>query len=76
MERWVNLTESWDPRIARMAGAIKPNSRVLDLGCGIQKLREYLPAGCSYTPCDVTQRTPDTIVCDFNQGELPPPRLL
>ena len=71
-KRWSKLKNSWDDRIVVMARFIKPNSSVLDLGCGVLALKKYLPQDCSYQPCDVVSRDETTIVCDFNKNEFPP----
>jgi hypothetical protein len=73
-KRWLDdssLDESWDERSRLMARSIGPGSRVVDLGAGAQALRSGLPAGCTYVPIDVVQRTSDTIVCDLNRDDLP-----
>jgi hypothetical protein len=57
---------------ARIAARwVGPGSRVLDLGCGEQVLRDLLPANCIYVPADLQARTPDTIVVDLNLGQFP-----
>ncbi len=55
-----------------MAAAYVPaGARVLDLGCGAMILERYLPAGCTYQPCDMVAHDDRTLVCDFNAGEFP-----
>lgn len=44
-------------------------SSVVDLGCGQMWLREYLPAGVSYTCCDYVDRGGD-LIADFNKGQF------
>jgi hypothetical protein len=73
-ERWSGLKESWDDRIVLMAERIRPGSSIIDLGAGQQALRKYLPADSRYQACDLVARDRDTIVCDFNKGQLPPLR--
>lgn len=63
--------EAWKKRIALMAGLIEDEKSVLDLGCGRQWLREFLPARCRYYPVDYKPRSEDTIVCDFNHRCFP-----
>lgn len=63
--------ESWRNRISEMALLIDDEKTVLDLGCGMMWLRDYLPAGCSYVPCDYVARSAETVVCDFNKKEFP-----
>jgi polysaccharide pyruvyl transferase WcaK-like protein len=43
---------------------------VADLGCGRQTLRGLLPKTWIYRPYDYCKRTPDTILCDFNNDPL------
>lgn len=54
--RWSNMKESWESRIEFMAGFIKANSSVLDMGCGTMVLKKYLPSGCIYQSCDIAAR--------------------
>ncbi len=63
--------EAWKKRIALMAGLIEEEKSVLDLGCGRQWLREFLPVRCRYYPVDYKPRSEDTIVCDFNHKCFP-----
>ena len=62
--------ETWKNRIRQMAAFVPPGSRVLDLGCGEMRLREFLK-DCVYIPVDYQTRGPETLVCDFNRGEFP-----
>ena len=73
-ERWHDLTnfeDSWNARAMRAADYIPAGARVLDLGCGTMSLEQFLPDGCVYLPCDLTQRDSRTQVCNFNAGEMP-----
>jgi hypothetical protein len=38
---------------------------------GRRQLEKFLPAGCTYTPSDLIDRGPGTIVCDLNHRPLP-----
>lgn len=44
---------------------------MLDLGAGAMRARDYLPEGVQYLPVDYKERTPETVVCDFNRYEFP-----
>lgn len=73
-EKWssgASLRSEWDERTLRLAALISPNSRVLELGAGRRSLERYLPPGCTYVPCDIVSRGPDTIVFDLNQQPRP-----
>ena len=63
--------EAWKERIELMAGLIEEEKSVLDLGCGRQWLKEFLPVRCGYFPVDYKARSEDTIVCDFNHRCFP-----
>ena len=75
MELWTKVAHAgkpgWDGRNAIIAGFIPAGSSVLDIGCGPQTLRQHLPAGCRYQPCDMIKSTPDVILCDVNSGLYP-----
>lgn len=71
--RWsdlANLHPDWDARTARLAALVPPGSAVIEFGAGRRALEALLPAGCAYTPSDLVERGPGTIVCDLN-AELP-----
>ncbi len=61
----------WDARNEIIASFIPAGSSVIDLGCGAQTLKTYLPHGCEYQPCDLIKSSPQVIVCDFNAGIYP-----
>lgn len=63
--------EPWLPRAQKASMFVMPGEKVLDLGCGLQLPRQFLEQKCTYLPCDMVQRTPDTIVCDLNKNEFP-----
>ena len=63
--------DSWKNRIAEMASFLEKEQIILDLGCGMQWLKEFLPAGAKYYPIDYISRSDDTIICDFNKHEFP-----
>jgi len=75
VSRWRKVAHAgpppWDDRNKVIAGFVPAGSSVLDIGCGAQTLRGYLPPGCRYQPCDVVKSTPDVILCDFNAGQYP-----
>ena len=61
----------WRRRARLAASLVKPDSRVLDLGCGEMLLGDELPEGCRYVPSDCVPRDERTMVFDYNR-ELPP----
>jgi hypothetical protein len=70
-KRWSNLDNydvAWDERTALMATMVEKNSSVLEFGAGRERLRDFLPEGCTYQPSDITTRSENTIVCDLNEG--------
>ncbi len=72
--RWADqkqLEAAWNGRAQFAAQWIPCGARVLDIGCGAMALEKYLPAGCSYQPCDVVARDERTIVCDLNHSKVP-----
>lgn len=74
VDRWSNpehLENFWNQRTQVAAAMIKPDARVLDLGCGDMALEKTLPDGCIYMPCDIVARDDRTQACDFNKGEMP-----
>src|SRR5205814_2229019 len=66
-----SLSPDWDSRTEQIARLIPPGATVLEFGAGRMTLRNYLPEGCQYTPCDLVDRGGGTIVCDLNARELP-----
>ncbi len=73
-ERWSildNFDQQWDPRTKAMAQLIPNGSRVLEFGAGRRQLERYLDASCTYSPSDLLDRGPGTIVCDLNVRPLP-----
>jgi cyclopropane fatty-acyl-phospholipid synthase-like methyltransferase len=54
-----------------MVKFIKPNSSVLDIGCGQQHLKLYLPENCDYFGCDLYQRFKNTFIWNINKDVCP-----
>jgi hypothetical protein len=55
-----------------MAAALIPNdSRVIEFGAARRVLEKFLDPSCTYTPSDLVDRGPGTIVCDLNERPLP-----
>lgn len=74
LRRWeknTRETPSWDSRNRTIAALVPPGITVLDVGAGAQTMRQHLKGITLYTPCDLFQTTPDTLICDFNRGILP-----
>ena len=72
-QRWVGeagLSDSWDTRTRQMAALVKPGASVIEFGAGRLVLKAFLPEGCAYTPTDLVDRGPGTIVCDLNGAKL------
>ena len=76
IERWSTLKAAeaapWKARAAVAAALLISPKSVLDLGCGLMSLEEFLSPDTAYQPVDVVSRDNRTIVCDFNKS--PPPR--
>lgn len=55
METKINLNhpKDWTERARLAATFIKPNSRVVEYGAGEQRLKQFLPEGCSYSGYDI-----------------------
>lgn len=73
-KRWSdpqNLYSSWASRTERAAELLPAHSRVIEFGAGNRILEGYLDPSCTYTPCDLVDRGPGTIVCDLNKRPLP-----
>src|SRR6201993_4161076 len=72
--RWAdprNLYASWESRNEQLAALVPNNSRVIEFGAGKRILERYLDPSCTYTPSDMIDRGPGTIVCDLNERPLP-----
>ena len=76
LKRWGRreaLFEGWDGRTERIASLVAPGASVIEFGAGRMVIRDYLPEGCKdrYTPSDIVDRGPGTLICDLN-ADLPP----
>jgi hypothetical protein len=72
--RWSSaegLEPWWDQRTIQLARLVPAGTRVMEFGAGRRTLEACLPAGCTYTPSDLVDRGPGTIVCDLNCRPLP-----
>lgn len=70
-DRWSqndSLQSNWDERTLIMADHIAAGASVIEFGAGAQALRKALPPSCRYHPSDLVARTPDTLICDLNNG--------
>ncbi|MCV7217268.1 class I SAM-dependent methyltransferase [Mycobacterium crocinum] len=73
-KRWAdtrNLYSEWEPRTQRAAELIPAGSRVIEFGAGTRTLEKHLDPSCTYTPSDLVDRGPGTLVCDLNERPLP-----
>lgn len=61
-------------RVGRLLSLVplKNFQSLMDLGCGVQNAKKYIPQTMRYIPVDLHAHCPDTIICDFNQGQFPP----
>ena len=67
-----NHDPEWSPRSEKLASLIAPGQHVIEFGAGRRHLESMLPIGCEYTPSDIVERGPETIVIDLNDRPLPP----
>lgn len=75
-KKWADIEyfeNSWNDRVDVLASMLskEQDTVVLDLGCGMQYLRKILPSTMLYVPVDYTTRSPDTVLCNFNNKEFP-----
>jgi hypothetical protein len=73
-ERWNDLHNhdvDWDIRTRFIAHLVPSGSHVIEFGAGRRQLERWLPADCSYTPSDIVDRGPGTVLCDLNRRPLP-----
>lgn len=72
---WENLvaekTEGWIARAKKASELIGTPNSVVDLGCGLMTLEQFLPESTKYIPIDVTKRDERTIVVDLNKSSYP-----
>lgn len=74
IERWERTAHeppSWDERNRVIAAFIPDGASVLDVGAGHGTLRSYLAPACTYQPMDCVPGTEQTILADFNKGQVP-----
>lgn len=62
---------SWKLRIKNMSKYIEPNESILDLGCGLGWLKEFIFDTNIYFSSDLYSRDDQTIVCDLNKYQYP-----
>lgn len=73
-QRWSSpqgLEQWWDERTQRLAALIPAGSRLIEFGAGRRSLEKFLPSECIYTPSDLIDRGPGTLVCNLNDRPLP-----
>jgi len=74
LSRWSkpkSLSPLWDERTRQLATMVAPGSTVLEFGAGRRVLEDMLDRPARYTPSDLVDRGPGTIVCDLNVRPLP-----
>jgi hypothetical protein len=73
-QRWSSpdgLEAWWEARTRVIAQLIPPGSSVIEFGAGRRQLEKYLVDASRYTPSDLVDRGPGTLVCDLNERPLP-----
>lgn len=73
-ERWKDLdkrSKQWISRNRMIAGYVDQGQKVLDIGCGAQDLKLFLPDDVVYVGADIYQRDEECLIIDFNKGILP-----
>ena len=67
-----SMTYKFDDRIKFMFDMVKglEYESVMDLGCGNQDAKKYVPTGVKYIPINYINQSPGTIVRDFNKDEF------
>lgn len=66
-----NFERYWVERNRMIAASVPPGLSVIEFGAGLRELEKLLPAACRYTPSDLVDRGPGTIVCNLNIRPLP-----
>ncbi len=66
-----NILASWESRTQRAAALVPEGSRVIEFGAANRVLERHLHHTCTYTPSDIVDRGPGTLVCDLNLRPLP-----
>lgn len=66
-----SLSPLWDERTRQLAAMVPPGSTVIEFGAGRRVLEHMLDRPARYTPSDLVDRGPGTVVCDLNARPLP-----
>jgi hypothetical protein len=61
----------WNERARLAAKLIPAGASVVEFGAGLRQLEAFLGQGISYTPSDIVDRGPGTLVLDLNVRPLP-----
>jgi hypothetical protein len=71
--RWADATafDDWEERTRIIAGMVPAGANVIEFGAGGRLLERHLDPSCRYTPSDIVDRGPGTIILDLNQRRLP-----
>jgi len=66
-----NFDQVWKKRIEIMATYLNSGEQVLDFGCGMMWLENFLKNENKYVPIDFIKRDDRTIVFDLNRDDFP-----
>ena len=74
LQYWAELdnhADLWEKRTLKLASLVAEGDRVIEFGAGRRQLENLLDSSCHYTPSDIVDRGPGTLVIDLNARPLP-----